>query len=247
MTTLVLSLFPGIGLLDMAFEAEGFCVVRGPDLLWGGDIKRFHPPAGRFDGVIGGDPCQAHSQLVHMVRANGHEVAEDLTPELTRVIEEGQPEWFLRENVPHAPDPTPRGYRMHVQELCDHWCGGRTSRRRRIWFGTRDGRTLPVETLALHTTQPELTVTRDARRRPVQVGGSGRPKRGGCLPHEGATLAVSEMARLQGYPEDFLASTAIPLTTTGKRSVIGNGVPKDMGRAIAKAVRRALELQEQAA
>ena len=34
--TLVLSLFPGIGLLDMAFEAEGFCVVRGPDLLWGG-------------------------------------------------------------------------------------------------------------------------------------------------------------------------------------------------------------------
>jgi hypothetical protein len=32
---LVLSLFPGIGLLDMAFEEEGFCVVRGPDLLWG--------------------------------------------------------------------------------------------------------------------------------------------------------------------------------------------------------------------
>ncbi len=27
---LVLSLFPGIGLLDMAFEAEGFCVVRAP-------------------------------------------------------------------------------------------------------------------------------------------------------------------------------------------------------------------------
>lgn len=36
MTQLVLSLFPGVGLLDMAFEEEGFCVVRGPDLLWGG-------------------------------------------------------------------------------------------------------------------------------------------------------------------------------------------------------------------
>jgi len=48
---LVLSLFPGIGLLDMAFEEEGFCVVRGPDLLWGGDVRRFHPPAGRVDGV----------------------------------------------------------------------------------------------------------------------------------------------------------------------------------------------------
>jgi DNA (cytosine-5)-methyltransferase 1 len=30
---LVLSLFPGIGLLDMAFDEEGFCVVRGPDGL----------------------------------------------------------------------------------------------------------------------------------------------------------------------------------------------------------------------
>jgi hypothetical protein len=51
MSGLVLSLFPGIGLLDMAFEEEGFCVVRGPDLLWGGDIKNFHPPRGKFNGV----------------------------------------------------------------------------------------------------------------------------------------------------------------------------------------------------
>jgi hypothetical protein len=42
---LVLSLFPGIGLLDLAFEEEGFCVVRGPDLLWGGDVRSL-PPAG---------------------------------------------------------------------------------------------------------------------------------------------------------------------------------------------------------
>lgn len=31
MSGLVLSLFPGIGLLDMAFEEEGFCVVRDPE------------------------------------------------------------------------------------------------------------------------------------------------------------------------------------------------------------------------
>lgn len=30
---LVLSLFPGIGLLDRGFEDLGFCVVRGPDLI----------------------------------------------------------------------------------------------------------------------------------------------------------------------------------------------------------------------
>ena len=46
MKPLVLSLFPGIGLLDLAFEERGFCIERGPDLLWGGDIRRFHPPCG---------------------------------------------------------------------------------------------------------------------------------------------------------------------------------------------------------
>src|SRR5689334_12026263 len=57
----------GIGLLDMAFEDEGFTVVRGPDLLWGGDVKRFHAPSGHFVGVIGGPPCQAFCRLVHIV------------------------------------------------------------------------------------------------------------------------------------------------------------------------------------
>ena len=42
MKSFVLSLFPGIGLFDMAFEAEGFCVVRGPDVSWGGDVRTFH-------------------------------------------------------------------------------------------------------------------------------------------------------------------------------------------------------------
>lgn len=60
---LVLSLFPGIGLIDRAFEEQGFVVVRGPDVLWGGDIRNFHPPAGKFDGVIGGPPCQTFSSL----------------------------------------------------------------------------------------------------------------------------------------------------------------------------------------
>ena len=103
MSDMVLSLFPGIGLLDMAFEEQGFCVVRGPDLLWGGDIKRFHPPAGRFDGVIGGPPCQAFSALRHLVEHNGYEVAENLIPEYERVVSEAQPRWFLMENVPDAP------------------------------------------------------------------------------------------------------------------------------------------------
>ena len=107
--SLVLSLFPGIGLLDMAFEEEGFCVVRGPDLLWGGDIRRFHPPAGKFDGVIGGPPCQAFSRLRHLVKANGYKTAENLIPEFERVVAEALPSWFLMENVSEAPEPRVTG------------------------------------------------------------------------------------------------------------------------------------------
>lgn len=83
---LVLSLFPGIGLLDRAFEAEGFTVVRGPDVIWGGDIREFHPPAGKFDGIIGGPPCQMFSSLARLIRANGHEPKfGNLIPEFERL------------------------------------------------------------------------------------------------------------------------------------------------------------------
>ncbi len=64
----VLSLFPGIGLMDRGFEAAGFAVVRGPDLLWGGDVRRFHAAAGRFDGVIGGSPCQGGKRVRREMR-----------------------------------------------------------------------------------------------------------------------------------------------------------------------------------
>jgi site-specific DNA-cytosine methylase len=107
--SLTLSLFPGIGLLDMAFEQEGFCVVRGPDVIWGGDIRRFHPTAGHFDGVMGGPPCQSFSSLAHLVRANGHEpIFGNLIPEFERCVLEAQPRWFLMENVPQAPTPFSR-------------------------------------------------------------------------------------------------------------------------------------------
>ena len=38
--SLVLSIFPGLDLLGMAFEREGFCVVAGPDVCWGRDVLR---------------------------------------------------------------------------------------------------------------------------------------------------------------------------------------------------------------
>lgn len=141
---LVLSLFPGIGMLDAAFELEGFCIVRGPDVLWGGDIRAFHPPAGRFDGVIGGPPCQTFSSLSRLVRANGHEPRfGNLIPEFERCVSESAPAWFLMENVPAAPEPCVAGYGV-TSFLLDnsHLAGeggfGQEQRRvRRFSFGGR--------------------------------------------------------------------------------------------------------------
>src|SRR5438128_7364015 len=151
MRQLVLSLFPGIGLLDSAFEMEGFTVVRGPDVLWGGDIKTFHPPAGKFDGIIGGPPCQAFSSLAHLVRCNGHEPKfGNLIPEYERCVAEAQPDWFLMENVRAAPQPVIAGYSTFSFLLDNSWIaagdgfGQEQMRLRRFTFG-RGGK--PAEDL----------------------------------------------------------------------------------------------------
>lgn len=239
---LVLSLFPGIGLLDMAFEKAGFCVVRGPDVLWGGDIRRFHPPAWRFDGVIGGPPCQAFSRLRHLVEYNGYAVAENLIPEYERVIGEAMPVWFVMENVPDAPLPSVLTYSVHAQLLRDVWVGGETPRLRRISFGTHERLTrLHVEALALHKPDPgpAALASGSARPVPVKIEGSGKAKRSSA-----ANLGYTSKAQLaracvaQGLPADFLDDS--PFTVDGKCKVVGNGVPLPMGRAIARAVRRAM-------
>ena len=137
MTDLVLSLFPGIGLLDMAFEEEGFCVVRGPDLLWGGDIKRFHPPSGAFNGVIGGPPCKPFSSLVSMViaRYGRDKIAQNLIPEFERCVREAQPSWFLMENVRRAPRPGVEGYVIESVMVNNRSFGSPQNRARRFSFG----------------------------------------------------------------------------------------------------------------
>lgn len=236
MTHLVLSLFPGIGLLDMAFEQEGFCVVRGPDLLWGGDIRKFHPPAGRFDGVIGGPPCQAFSSLRHLVAAAGNKTAPNLIPEFERCIDEAAPRWFLMENVPDAPKPAVAGYIVHAVLIRDVWVGGETNRMRRFSFGTPFGARLDIETLALHCPNPA----------PAVVASSGGPctarRSGGAIRKSRNGGSLPEMLRGQGLPPDFLRDC--PLKVDGQIAAIGNGVPLPMGRAVAKAVHEALDRRE---
>jgi DNA (cytosine-5)-methyltransferase 1 len=247
---LVLSLFPGIGLLDRAFEEEGFTVVRGPDLLWGGDIKRFRARPGRFDGIIGGPPCQAFSQLRFIVQHNGYQLAENLIPEFERCVAEAAPSWFVMD-VPDAPVPNVRGYRVIDKLVRDCWCpDGKTNRLRRFSFGFMGWvPRVDIEFVALHP-QPEHAVLATGGRRPVPVavGGSGKPKRSkrSALANYGYNSAASvrRMCELQGLPADFLDNA--PFTLEGKGRVIGNGVPLPMGRAIARAVKQAIGMQEEA-
>jgi DNA (cytosine-5)-methyltransferase 1 len=239
---LILSIFPGIDLLGRAFEEvwPEACVVRGPDLLWGGDIRTFHPPAGRFDGVIGGPPCQAFSRLRHLVEHNGHAVAPNLIPEFERVVSEAKPAWFLMENVPAAPAPSVAGYDVYTQMIQDCHVGGETRRVRAFSFGRAWGRgPLSIEWAALHTSDPmpaALAAGFDAGGK----GGRERARTAASLGHKTlATLSASLQA--QGLPPDFLAEA--PFTVAGKIKCVGNGVPRKMGHAVAKAVRRAVEVK----
>lgn len=139
---LTLSLFPGVGLLDKAFEAEGFSVVRGPDLIFGGDVRGFHVPAGRFDLVIGGSPCQDFS-IARRSEPTGEGV--ELLGHFVRLVEEAQPAAFLLENVPHVPDVQIAGYQVQRFDLRASECGGKQARLRHFQFGSRRGLILQIE------------------------------------------------------------------------------------------------------
>lgn len=236
-TPLVLSLFPGIGLLDRAFEEAGFCVVRGPDLLWGGDIKGFHVPPSKFDGVIGGPPCQAHSSLAALNRALGNRVAEDLIPEFVRVVSEAKPDWWLAENVPGVPDVAVAGYVTTSCIVDNRWLGEEQSRRRKWQFGTADGKELHVKLAALeHVNHEYACLASEGEKGAAQwtrtdTGKISRRRR----------RSFDRFCELQGLPSGFLSEA--PFTVEGAYRVVGNGVPLPMGRAIAAAVSGALEVR----
>lgn len=211
MTELVLSLFPGIGLFDRGFEDAGFCVVRGPDTLWGGDIRRFHPPAGHFTGVFGGSPCQNFSTV------NRHRDAAAgmaLVKEFIRCAIEAEPDWFLMENVPGSPAVTVPGFAVQLFTLNASHVGSEQHRLRKFNYGHKPG-------------TPELVLKRDA-----VTGASQRT----CLASEGRRAGRrtwAEFCRLQGLPPGY----DLPgFTVAEKYKAVGNGVPYPLALALARAV-----------
>jgi DNA (cytosine-5)-methyltransferase 1 len=207
-------------------------------------IEGFRVPPGRFDGVIGGPPCQAHSLLRHLNPLSGWE-SGDLIPEFCRVVGEAQPIWFVMENVPEAPDPHVHGFtvaRVVLQNLdLGEWSGQEQRRRRCFWFGCRRPAKPFVVPRAVLPTSSAAAATavlaghgaalgqRTAKRRLA----SGALGGGGMVARDLPTAA-----RLQGLPPDFLLR--LPFREKAARQLLGNGVPLPMGRAVAQAVRRSI-------
>lgn len=210
---LVLSIFPGIDLLGRGFEAEGFSVVRGPDILWGGDIRTFDVPAGRFDGVIGGSPCQDFSGA----NRNPTGYSLEMLHEFERVVCSARPAWFLLENVPRVPDVLIPGYSgVQRLDLNARECGMRQVRLRHFQFGSLDGSVIS----------------------PVRVAPVGKPERI-ALATEGSKperRGWPDFCELQGLPRDF----DLALSVVEKYKAVGNGVPVLMARVLARAVRNRL-------
>lgn len=213
MNRLILSLFPGVGLLDAQFEAEGFCVVRGPDLIFGGDVRQFFPPSGVFDGVIGGPPCQDFS-AARRTPPTGEGV--ELLGEFCRVVQESQSRWFLCENVPAVPDITVEDYHIQRIDIDQAWYSG-IRRLRHIQFGRHGSGSGPSRPLDI----PRGEVSPGAE--PPALANDDRP--------------FTELCRLQGLPSDFELPS---FHDRGRKRAVGNGVPALMGRKLAAAVRLAM-------
>lgn len=219
-------------------------------------MRRFHPPAGKFDGVIGGPPCQLFS-IMKRLNPRAGEKHGNLIPEFERVVREARPRWFIMENVPGAPAPGVDEYGVQRREVRDVWVGGLTNRLRAFHFGWHRDEPLAahfsIPGVALHSTQPEPAVLAGGggRRIPVALGGTGKRKKTlddgrvvRCGPHNGKRAPFADLLRCQGLPDDFLADA--PFTLSGKVHALGNGVPLPMGRAVAQAVKRALASSEAA-
>lgn len=131
---LILSLFPGIDLFSKPFEERGFCVVRGPDLVLGQDIREFHVPSGVFAGVIGGSPCQEFSSL-NRNEPTGYGL--EMLSEYKRIVEEAKPDWWLLENVARVPDMVVEGYGWQRFPLNLAWYSD-CSRLRHFQFGAKN-------------------------------------------------------------------------------------------------------------
>lgn len=227
---LILELFPGAGLFGRAFKSLGACVVNAGDIMHGYDVREFIGISDRFDGVIGGPPCQPFSTAA-ITGTN----AINLIPEYVRIVEECNPRWAVMENVASAKTFAPDWDYVFVR---DWHCGGYTSRRRGFWFYGTDAPLPPGKRPGIENAQYSVLASS------WNCGGL-RPGKS----HE--NLQPDEASRLQGF-DPSLGQTIYEnqpgflrkdgsyngVSKTSREVIgthmIGNGVPAAMGKYVAE-------------
>jgi DNA (cytosine-5)-methyltransferase 1 len=184
-----------------------------------------------FDGIIGGPPCQKFGGLANFAHLWKIQ-PENLVPEYERCVAAAAPTWFLMENVRNAPIPSVAGYLVRDELINNRWLGQVQSRVRRFSFGSRDGRRLHVETEVFEPRafSQSVTAAHAGQRR------THAKRTGGTI----TNYTLAQALQLQGLPPDFFGPKS-PFKEHAKLKAVAEGVPLPMGRAIARAVRRAIE------
>lgn len=216
---LVLSLFPGVDLLGRGFEIEGFSVVRGPDILWGQDIRHFSPASHAFMGIIGGSPCQDFSGARRTLPTGE---GLELLGEYARCVREAAPNWFLLENVPRVPDIAPMvpGYTVQRLNIKASEVGCRQARLRCLQFGWCDA----LGPIVIRRVSLEPGASHGLLSAAMASEGSRKHRR-----------SWADFCELQGLPRDF----DLPgLSVEASYRAVGNGVPVPLARAAAVAISR---------
>lgn len=215
---LILSLFQGIGMLDSGFVNNGFCVVSGPEQILNGDVREFTGIENKFDGVIGGSPCQSFSRL----NRNPNGYSQEMLNEFCRIVQECKPKWFLLENVLGVPDVKIDGYYVQRFNLSPTDLGFNQSRPRTFQFGSVDGRILELPKKNKPTGEIVgcLTAT-DGKRS-----------------HRRSFL---DFCKLQGFDKEPVLEN---FTKTAKYRAVGNGVHLSVSNVIARAIMNAAQQQK---
>ena len=207
---LILSLFPGIDLLGKGFEEQGYSVVRGPDILFGGDIREFHAPAGKFDGIIGAPP---YTDFSNAGRSEPTGYSLEMIAEYVRIVEEAQPQWWLMEISARVPDVRIADYSHQHLDINARELGSEQNRHRHFQFGHRDGHLISIP-----------RTRKSTARKPCSIASEGRRDR---------KRDWLQFCRLQDLPNGI----ELPhLKLSARYSAVGNAVPLNMAKALASAI-----------
>lgn len=215
---LVLSTFTGIGMLDSGFRENGFCVVSAGDLIYNQSIENFRAIPNKFNGVIGGSPCQDFSRL-RRTPPTGHGL--QMIQEFKRVVLESNCDWFLHENVLGVPDIEIEGFHVIRFNLSPKDIGYKQSRNRRFQFGSRCGYLLNIERKP-YRNKPEKIATASEF--------NNKNRRG-----------WAEFCELQGLSPDFDLTA---FSKSEKYKAVGNGVHVGVSYQVAKAIKEAISANE---